>query len=133
HLRMHVIGVGGEAPKMHLQQMANLGAGLAQDASPGATAYYPADPAAVNDQLRMLISNEVSCDVQLSGEGVDAGQECSGEVTLNGTQLECNGADGWVLKDATHITLQGAACTALRSSASAIVEARFPCYVQIQK
>lgn len=131
HLRMYVVGVGDEAAKMHLQQMANLGAGLAQDASPGAMVYYPADPAAVTDTLRTLIASEVSCDVQLSGNGVMPGQECKGLVTLNGNMLACNDPDGWVLKDATHVTLQGAACETFRSRADVVVRAQFPCDVQL--
>jgi hypothetical protein len=132
HLWMSVIGVGDDAAKMHLQQMANLGAGLAQAASPGATVHYPPDPAALIDALKMVIGKEVSFDVELSGKGVIAGSECKGSVTLDGDELRCNGADGWVLEDATHIRLQGRACVMLKKAADATLNVSFPCDALIQ-
>jgi hypothetical protein len=128
-LRMHVIGIGDDVSKADLQVMANLGAGLKQDASPGATVYYPADPAALTDTLRTLIKSELSCELELSGKGVMPGSECRGLVTLNGNALQCNGPDGWVLEDARHIELQGAACEMLRNASDVFVQAQFPCDV----
>src|SRR5262249_801127 len=127
HLRMYVISVGQDAAKMHLQEMANLGQGLPMDMNPGATVYYPEDPAALSDTLRMLIGKEIPCDIALSGKGVAKGFECQGTVTINGNPLPCDGADGWVLKDATHITLQGAACDMFKNAQDSMLHAEFPC------
>jgi hypothetical protein len=127
HLRMYVISVGQDAAKQHLQEMANLGAGLAQQANPGASVFYPEDPAALSDTLAMLIGKEIPCDVELSGKGVVMGSECMGKVTINGNELPCNGPDGWILKDATHITLQGAACDNFKNATDAMLHAEFPC------
>jgi hypothetical protein len=127
HQRMYVISVGQDAAKQHLQEMANLGAGLQQNESPGATVYYPEDPAALADTLAMLIGKEVPCDVELSGKGVVMGSECMGTVTINGNELPCNGPDGWKLKDATHITLQGMACEMFKNASDAMLHAEFPC------
>jgi hypothetical protein len=127
HQRMYVISVGQDAAKQHLQEMANLGAGLQQNESPGATVYYPEDPAGLADTLAMLIGAEVPCDVELSGKGVVMGSECMGTVTINGTELPCNGPDGWKLKDATHITLQGMACDMFKNATDAMLHAEFPC------
>jgi hypothetical protein len=125
--RMYVISVGADASKDHLQQMANLGAGLPQMMTPGATVYYPEDPAALADTLATLIGQELSCDLALEGKGVVESMACSGEVTLNGQPLECGGANGWALKDKTHITLQGTACDTFKMGADALLDASFPC------
>jgi hypothetical protein len=100
NLRMYVVSVGQDAAAQHLQEMANLGAGLGQFDSPGAEVFYPEDPAALAATLETLIGDELSCEVSLEGKGVKQGSECMGTVTLNGNELECNGADGWVLTDA---------------------------------
>jgi hypothetical protein len=127
HQRMYVISVGQDAAKQHLQEMANLGAGLQMDESPGAMVYYPEDPAALADTLAMLIGKEVPCDVELSGKGVVMGSECTGTVTINGNELPCNDPNGWKLKDATHITLQGMACDMFKNATDAMLHAEFPC------
>ena len=127
NLRMYVISVGNEAGEQHLQEMANLGAGLDQFASPGAQVYYPEDPVALADTLQTLIGAELSCELALDGKGVMMGYECMGTVTLNGQELECNGADGWKLNDPTHIELQGAACEKFKNATDAALNANFPC------
>lgn len=127
HLPMYVISVGNEASKDHLQQMANIGAGMPATASPGAMVYYPEDPAGLAMTLKSLVGMELSCDLQLSGKGVKVGSECMGMVTLNGKLLECNGADGWVLTDSTHISLKGATCEMYKNATDAVIHAKFPC------
>ena len=57
------------------------------------------------------------------------GKECMGSVTINGTQLECDGSDGWRLKDPQHIELLGGACDAFKASASTQLLVNFPCDV----
>jgi hypothetical protein len=127
HLRMFVISVGQDAAKAHLQQMANIGAGLAPDATPSAMVYYPENPATLAMTLHDLIGKELSCDVELQGKGVLAGMECKGTVMLNGNPLDCNGANGWSLTDATHISLKGTACDTFKAAADAMLHANFPC------
>jgi hypothetical protein len=128
--RMYVISVGDDASAAHLQQMANLGAGLARDANPGAPFYLPDDPAALTSTFAMLLEQQLSCELVLSGS-VKAGNECMGLVTLNGTALECTGADGWKLNDPTHIELSGTACQQFKAASSASVRATFPCSVLV--
>jgi hypothetical protein len=127
HQRLYVISVGMDAFADHLQELANIGAGLDRAASPGATVYYPTDPAALASTLETLIGAELSCDVVLEGKGVRPGKECNGMVELNGMPLECNGADGYELSDPRLITLKGSACDLYKSSASAVLNASFPC------
>jgi hypothetical protein len=129
HVKMYVISVGQDAAKAHLQEMANIGAGMPANASPGATVYYPEDPAALADTLRMLIGAELSCDLALDGKGVKVGKECMGTVELNGQKLECNGADGWKLLNEKTIQLQGAACDLFKDAVDARLSANFPCDV----
>jgi hypothetical protein len=127
HQRMYVIGVGDDVSQAHLQEMANIGAGLPMQQKPGADVYRPEDPDALVAVLESLIGHELSCDLSLSGAGIDEDNACKGTVTLNGQQLACQGDDGWVFKDTHHITLQGAACEAFKNSADATVHADFPC------
>jgi hypothetical protein len=129
HIKMYVISVGQDAAATHLQEMANIGAGMAGNANPGAPVYYPENPAALAETLKTLIGAELSCDLALEGKGVMMGMECMGTVMLNGQPLECNGADGWKLVDQTHIQLQGAACDAFKGAVDARLSANFPCKV----
>src|SRR5262249_19699521 len=76
HLKMYVISVGNDAGRQHLQEMANIGANMPQNASPGATVYYPENPASLADTLQTLIGKEIPCDVELMGRGVRMGSEC---------------------------------------------------------
>lgn len=125
HIALRVVGMSTDVGVQHLQQMANLGAGLAIDAAPGAPVSFPADPAALVDALRGLLEAELSCDFALE-RAIAPGSECRGSVTLDGAQLACNGADGWKLLDPTHVRLQGSACAKLKA-ATAVLAASFPC------
>jgi hypothetical protein len=126
HQKLYVVSVGNPLVPDYLQQLANLGAGLAIDASPGAQLHVPADPAALAGALGAIVDAELGCDSEISGGRIVASAECVGSVSLNGAELECNGADGWSLPDPTHIRVHGAACTALRSP-TAVLAADFPC------
>jgi hypothetical protein len=124
--RMYVISVGQDAAATHLQELANIGAGLDPGANPGADVFYPTDPAGLATTLQTLIGTVVLCEVALEGAGVNPGSECAGEVAINGTPVVCNDPNGWVLVDPTHIRLQGTACEALKGD-NAMLRARFPC------
>lgn len=105
----------------HLQQLANLG-------NPGASSaklYEPGSPAELAADLEQLVGSAVSCEIALSGT-ITQGMECHGTVMLNGSPIECNGANGWKLVDPRRIQLQGTSCRALMDQA-AVVDARFPC------
>lgn len=129
HVKLFVVSVADAAGEFahHLQQMANLGAGLALDASPGATVYYPQDTS-LTETLMQVLSAEIPCEITLA-TAVAAGRECTGTVTLNGAPLPCNGKDGWELLDATHIGFNGAACEDFRGH-DVSIQANFPCDAQ---
>lgn len=111
-----------------LQRTANIGAGLAEDANPGATIYSPQNPDELTNTLVQLIGDVVTCDVELAG-ALEVERACEGTVLMNGRDLECNGAEGWKAIDPSHIQLQGEACTRFKSDPSVMLDARFPCDV----
>lgn len=130
HQELFVVSVadGSGEYAAHLQQMANIGAGLDAAASPGAHVYYPGDSVSLTETLMTLISDELPCDLELE-RGIAAGAECSASVTLNGNQLRCQADDGWELVDPTHIRLKGLACAGLQGDAVFTVDV--PCEDQL--
>ncbi|HET8937391.1 MAG TPA: vWA domain-containing protein [Polyangiales bacterium] len=111
-----------------LQRTANIGAGLAEDASPGATIYSPKNPDDLTQTLTQLIGDAVTCDISLAGT-LDVGRACEGLVQVNSTTLDCNSDEGWKALDASHISLQGKACERFKSDPSVMLNATFPCDV----
>jgi hypothetical protein len=122
-MRMFVISLAGDDPQLrtHLQQVAQLG-------SPGQPPFEPSTKDELVDALRNIVGG-ATCQVALDGK-VAVGQECSGEVALNGESLTCGAADGWRLVDDHTLQLTGAACDRFLASQSS-VSARFPCGVFI--
>jgi hypothetical protein len=78
--------------------------------------------------LSTVTAQATSCDVTLNGT-VAAGEECNGSVTVDGTPIACDTADGWQLKDPSTIELVGKACAGLRAKPEATIHADFPCRV----
>jgi hypothetical protein len=113
-----------------LQKTANIGAGLADDASPGATIYSPKNPEELTATLTKLLGDVVTCDVQLAGT-LAVSRACEGTVTMNGDKLACNNDQGWKAIDAKHIALQGEACERFKSDPTILLDARFPCDVVV--
>jgi hypothetical protein len=111
-----------------LQKTANIGAGLADNASPGATIYSPKNPDELTGTLTKLIGDVVSCNVQLEGSVV-AARACEGTVTMNGTPIDCGGTEGWKIIDEKHFELQGKACERFKTDPAVTLDARFPCDV----
>ena len=109
HLRMFVIGVGDEAAKAHLQQMANLGAGLAQDEKPGAAVYYPEDPAALDrhapnaDRQRGIVRRPAVG----QGRGRRFGVPGSGDTRRERTAVQWRRRLGAQGRDAHHAARRG--------------------------
>jgi hypothetical protein len=122
-LRMFVISLAGDDAglRSHLQQVAELG-------SPGQPPFEPSTKDELVDALQNIVGG-ATCQVALDGT-VTVGQECSGEVALNGESLSCNATDGWRLVDDHTFQLTGAACTRFLASPSSVT-ARFPCGVFI--
>lgn len=104
----------------HLDEVATLG-GTGE-------AHVPADRDALTDRLKRIVTDQISCEVELRG-AVRSGSECEGEVRLNGESLSCGGANGWRLLDEAHIELVGDACRTFKEDPQAELEASFPCGV----
>ncbi|HMI93462.1 MAG TPA: hypothetical protein VK509_18950, partial [Polyangiales bacterium] len=128
HQKLYVVSVGNPIVPDYLQQLANLGAGLAIEANPGAKLHVPADPAMLTSALASIVATELGCDFEINGGRIEPGKECVGSVQLNGAELECNGANGWSLLDPTHVRVHGTACEALQAP-TARFDADFPCDV----
>lgn len=111
-----------------LQKTANIGAGLDDNAMPGATIYSPQNSDDLTQTLSKLIGQAVTCDVALAGT-LTVNRACEGTVTMNSEKLACNDAQGWKAIDANHIQLQGMACDRFKSDPTVLLDARFPCDV----
>jgi hypothetical protein len=95
----------------------------------GNTGFAPFSPQSVGDLENALtgaFTQAVSCDVSLTGTVV-RGDECLGQVAIDGTSIVCNDPNGWRLKDSSTVEFVGAACAMLRANADAHVSATFPC------
>lgn len=111
-----------------LQRTANIGAGLAEDAAPGATIYSPQNPDDLTTTLTQLIGQAVSCDITLAGT-LDVARACEGLVQVNSETLDCNSDQGWKAIDGSRIALQGTACERFKSDPTVMLNATFPCDV----
>jgi hypothetical protein len=105
-----------------LQTTANIGAGLADDAMPGATIYSPQSSADLTMTLSTLIGTATSCDVKLAGK-LDLTRACEGTVQINGSPLACNDPQGWMPVDESHIVLQGTACDRFKADLTVVLDA----------
>ena len=123
-----MISLGTDADRTHLQQVANIGAGLDPDAQPGAPLYYPENVEELTTTLRDLLGNELSCELLLDGDGVDPAKQCLGSsVRLNGEAVACEPQNGFRVKDPLHLELLGAACARLRAAPEIRLDVTFPC------
>jgi hypothetical protein len=123
----YVISVGTDAMTANLQAVANAGVG--RTAPPDAPFWLATDTATLSDALTTIVGGVVSCNITLMGT-IDVTQACSGTVTLAGNPLTCGDPNGWHAVDATHIQLDGDACTMLLAGAVPL-RATFPCGVVI--
>jgi hypothetical protein len=130
-IRTFIISVGTEVSTTHQQDVANAGVGH-KPGEPNAPYWRAGDDATLRSALTEIIGAQVSCDVTLKGAvQSDGGDPCDGHVELNNVPLDCKGKDGWQLVDPTHIRLLGKACSDFKTQPMALVNARFPCSVQV--
>lgn len=125
-----VINVGrGPTAHAHLQAVANAGAGLSPDETPGAVLYEPGTRDELAETLQSLLGAVRTCTFDLRGE-VDEAQAGRGTVTLDDVPLEMSDEDGWRLVTESRIELVGAACDTLKNGDHSF-RAQFPCDVVI--
>jgi hypothetical protein len=99
---------------------------LAQIGNTGSPAFSPSTKDDLVAQLTSIIGSAIGCQIQLNGK-VATGKECTGTVTLNSKNLECNNANGWKLIDQSHIELVGSACKTFMNDRQATLSVTFPC------
>jgi hypothetical protein len=118
---MYVISMAGDD--------ANLQAHLEQVAAATASKTPPFVPATQQELVKTFqdIVGGASCQIDLNGK-VETGQECKGEVSLNGTKLDCGSDNGWRLVDPDTFSLTGSACSSFTSQTSTVF-ASFPCEI----
>jgi hypothetical protein len=125
-IRTFIVSVGADVSTMHLQELANAGAG-ATPSDPPAMFWRATDTTTLGAALDTIIGAAASCSIELAGR-IDPSMACMGTVTLDGRPLTCGDPNGWRAVDATHIELVGAACDELQT-AGGVLEATFPCEV----
>ena len=125
-IRTYAISVGTAVGMSHLEDVANAGLGIPPTRRPAAPAFVATDTAMLQSQIEGLIRGEIVCELETSGS-IDRDVACFGDVRLSGRSLTCEGPNGWSWVDPTHITLNGTACTELRTDPDATVTGEFPC------
>jgi hypothetical protein len=126
HIKTFVIGVGDEISMQHQQDVANAGLGH-KPGEPNAPYWVAGDDQSLRAALMEIIGAQVSCEIKLKGKV--EGDQCLGEVTLNGSTLGCNDKDGWELVNTSQIRLLGKACDELKKQQTALLRVSFPCGV----
>ena len=129
-IQTYILSVGDDVGQGHLQDMANVGIGLAQDGSEGNAEFWVGlNPNQLTIAFRDIISASISCDIQMDEQFANATQACNeGVVLLGGVALPCSQTDGWRVKPGVNdvIELVGSACVTLRSG-DVTFSATFPC------
>jgi hypothetical protein len=118
-MEMFIISLaGGDAQlQSHLQE-------VAMATSRQTPPFVPATQAELVATFRDVVGG-AACQVSLDGM-VTAGQQCRGEVLLNGIALPCESDDGWRMSDPRTVQLTGSACADFQANPSQVY-ARFPC------
>jgi hypothetical protein len=120
-MSLFVISLAGDDDqlRMHLEDVAAAG-------NTGKPPFEPSSKDELANTLREVVGG-ASCSVTLNGE-VQMGQECTGQVTLNGNVLECGSDNGWRMQDPRTVQITGSACDMFLAMQSQI-HAAFPCGV----
>jgi len=128
-----VLSVGDDVGQAHLQDMANVGTGLAEDGSEGdATFWVATDPDSLEAAFNEIIGANISCEVKFDKAIANRQRACDeGEITLDGVLLDC--PTEWNLQDGSNdtIVLLGAACDAWKAGGVTLT-AEFPCGVVVE-
>jgi hypothetical protein len=129
-IELFVLSVGTGVSDSHLQEMANVGVGLARDGSQGNAQYWRGNDAqSLEGAFTEIIADSISCDIQMDKRFEDPVKACNDPgsvVILNENGLSC--PSEWRPRDGVDdvIELVGAACDEFKSGASTFM-AVFPC------
>lgn len=114
----------------HIQEVANVGVGLAANGSQGDAPFWVGtNPQDLEDEFRTIIAASISCDIQMDKRFDDKEKACNdpeSDVRLNGVPLSC--PTEWRVKPGVDdvIELVGSACDTFKSG-DVTFTAEFPC------
>ena len=114
----------------HIQEVANVGVGLAANGSQGDAPFWVGtNPQDLEDEFRTIIAQSISCDIQMDKRFDNKEQACNdpaSDVRLNGVPLSC--PTEWRVKPGVDdvIELVGSACDTFKSG-DVTFTAEFPC------
>jgi hypothetical protein len=112
---------GGTSPGTPLATYAAVGMGSTTNAPLTAS-----NPTEIRTKLTTLLTNVVSCTIQLDATVSATADPSLARISVGGTAVPYDTADGWVLESTRNaITLQGASCSTFRAGAA--VNVVFPC------
>ncbi len=116
-IRTFVISVGQDLAAEHLQDLANAGVGNVGD--PPAEFWVANDTAALVAAFDEIVAGVRPCDFELAAPLMEElAPSC--EVTVNGSVVDYQGADGWTLADQDTLELVGTACEAIQTGVAFI-------------
>jgi hypothetical protein len=124
-VKVYDVAVSSTLNAQKQQQVANAGVGLDPDAGDAAV-YRADDQQTLIDAFTTIITSTRSCSFTMNGT-INPGQESRGTLTLNNVPLVFNDPNGWKLTSPSTIELVGNACTTVKTTADAMLSARFPC------
>jgi hypothetical protein len=127
-IKTFAISISTGTDSAHMQRVANLGVGLAANATPAAPLYTATN----QDDLKSAFSTILtalprSCVFSLNGT-VEAENADQGTIVLNGQTLTYKDPNGWILKQPDEVELTGTACTQLQEGDDDL-KINFPCAV----
>ncbi|HET7543069.1 MAG TPA: hypothetical protein VFK05_24520 [Polyangiaceae bacterium] len=112
----------------HMQRVANLGVGLAANATPPAPLYTATSQNDLKSAFSTILTTVPrSCVFSLNGT-VDEDNADQGTVVLDDQTLVYNDPDGWRLKQADQVELVGSACKQIQDGEDNL-KINFPCAV----
>lgn len=120
-VKTYVISLAGGDQNLtqHLTDVAAAG-------KTGKPPFIPMNKDQLLQTFRDIIGPGAACDVVLNGK-VKEGSECKGKISINGKELPCNDPNGWKLKDASTVSIQGTACEQYKIDTASFLQADFPC------
>jgi len=126
-IRTFIIGLNLQGSTAYLQAIANAGVGQMTGNAP----YYNAsNPQQLINAFNTIINGVISCDLTIN-QMVDQSSAQGATVTLNGMNLTF-GTDWTLDPNGMIIHIIGTACTTLKNTPNAVVDATFPCGSVIQ-
>ncbi len=130
-----ILSVGTAISDKHLQEVANLGVGMAQDGSAGNAPFFSANNTDdLKSEMKKIITQSRGCIFKLDGAILDLALIDRGQVTVNGMNVTYQDANGFVIHQdplkcfgsKQCLELTGSACEAVASGAVS-VNGRFIC------